>query len=170
MFAIRCVAARLSAVRSVALVAALTLGVLVAGCGATSGGSSGTLARPCSGPDGSVSDVGKVDLVLTTTSPRATGTPGAGGFSPIEGNAHVGDVIQIQLPTTNQWNLSMVTGTLRLLSPAAVLDKHASACFWNFTATTTGDTRLDFVGGALCEIGQACPAYARLESFLVHVM
>ncbi len=63
----------------------------------------------------------------------------------------------------------MVTAGLTLLSPSAVLDMGHNVCFWNFKAVSAGDKTLDFVGVALCAPAQACPAYARLASFSVHV-
>ena len=55
------------------------------------------------------------------------------------------------------------------MSPSAVLDLSQSVCFWNFKATTAGDATINFTGGALCEVGKACPQYALLASFLIHV-
>lgn len=50
-----------------------------------------------------------------------------------------------------------------------MLDASAGVCFLNFKASVVGDATLDFTGGALCEPGQACPQYALLQSFVVHV-
>jgi hypothetical protein len=159
-----------------AMLASVVLVAVLAGCDVTAGASGarttpsgGALERACDGPDGSVSDVGTVGLVLSTSSPMATGTPEVGGLQPYVGSAHVGDIIQVRLPTTNRWNLSTVTEGLTLLSPSAALDTGHGVCFWNFKAASAGDARIDFVGGALCARGQACPAYARLASFVVHV-
>ncbi len=169
--------------RAAAVLASLALVFGMTGCGVTmgAGGAStstpgatvtptgGALERACDGPDGSVSDAGTVNLVLSTLSPLATGTPGADGFEPYAGSAHVGDIVQVQLPTTNRWGLSTASGGLTLLNPSAMLDASHGVCFWNFKAMATGDTTLNFVGGALCSPSQACPLYARLVSFLVHV-
>lgn len=78
------------------------------GMAATS--SAGALTRPCDGPDGSVSDIGTVNLVLSKFSSVASNTPGAVGIPPLAGSAHVGDIVQIQLPTTNRWSLSLAHG------------------------------------------------------------
>ena len=162
---------------------ALALLLMLAGCGLSSGatgganpanpanpgGGGGAGARACSGGYGSVSDLGHVALVLSPSSPQATVTPGGGGPAPREGSAHVGDIIQVQLPVTQHWGNPRISGGVSLLAPAGVQDNARNVCFWNFKATAKGDATIDFVGGALCAPNRPCPLYAIPESYLVHV-
>jgi hypothetical protein len=115
-----------------------------------------------------VSDVGHVALVLSPSSPQATVTPGGLGFAKV-GSAHVGDLIQVQLPVTQRWGNPRINGGLSLLAPSGVQDSTHNVCFWNFTATAKGDATIEFVGGALCEPNRPCPLYARVESYVVHI-
>jgi hypothetical protein len=143
---------------------------MLAGCGLSSPATGGgTSVRPCSGPDGTVSAIGHVALVLSPSSPQATVTPGGVGFAPKEGSAHVGDLIQVQLPVTQRWGDPKISGGVSLLAPAGVQDTARNVCFWNFKATSKGDATIEFVGGALCAPNQPCPLYAILESYLVHI-
>ena len=161
-------------------VGALALLLMLAGCGLSSGatgganpanpgGGGGAGVRPCSGGYGSVSDVGHVALVLSPSSPQATVTPGGGGPAPKEGSAHLGDIIQVQLPVTQRWSNPRISGGVSLLAPAGVHDNARNVCFWNFKATSKGDATIAFVGGALCAPNRPCPLYAIPESYLVHV-
>lgn len=160
---------RVSTVACVLLVAVCIGGL--AGCGASSGANGGggvsstampptrTAVKGCPGGAGGAPDAGTPALVLTIKD--------AGH----ESKAHVGDVIQVRLPATQRWAMDKGgAGILEMLQPAGYWDVTASACIWNFRAAKVGATTVSFVGTALCEPKEPCPAYAVYEGFQVTVV
>lgn len=121
---------------------------------ATSGGFKGTAVRPCPGPVGSVTDAGQPSLVITQSMTTAT--------------AHVGDLVQIQLPTTQHWTYQSDQSLLTLLQPAGVQDTQKNVCAWTFRAPSAGTTTLDFSGTAICD-NLPCPQYVRVVDFTITV-
>ena len=158
---------RLLAPRWGSALAPLALAALVlAGCGVSTGASpavgsthtpsSSVNAMPCNGPTGSVNAAGMPALVLT---PTAT-----------NGQAHVGDLIQVRVPVTNHWDFNAGLSGLAPLQPAAVRDLTANVCFWNFRGQSAQDVKLSFSEGALCAAGTPCPLYLRQVTFTVHIV
>lgn len=154
------------------------LGLALAGCGyittSASDGSStgpqtptqtptptgpqtGTSARPCVGPNADVGVEGQPALTLTDATPNHTGS------------AHVGDLIQVQLSASLHWGLNATPSGLAPTQYVGSLDQARQVCFWDFHAQSAGTAKIQFTGAALCESGQPCPMYARLETFTVQV-
>jgi hypothetical protein len=160
-----------------AAVCALVLGLLLAGCGYTStaaqnpggadGGTStaggsgpiaGTSVRPCVGPYADVGVEGQPALTLSDSSSDKTGS------------AHVGQLVQIQLPGDWHWTLGRTPTTLTATQNAGSYDENRQLCFWNFKASAAGTTTLQFTGTPRCEgPNQPCPTIARVESFTITV-
>lgn len=128
------------------------------------GGPNKTSVRPCLGPFGSVSDVRPQPAVVLTpaTPPDHTAT------------AHIGDVIQVRLPTTRSWrylnNTSDSSGAVALLQPAGVQDGTLGVCVWNFKALSAGTAALSFAGAPLCDQpGAVCPQNILALDFTITV-
>jgi len=146
---------------------ALLLAAALAGCGRTttdSGASSpsppgvkGTSVRPCTGGTADVSVEGTPALALTES------TPGHAG------SAHKGDLIQVQLASTEHWGLNTASANLAATQHAGDQDDTHHVCFWNFRAQAAGAAKLGFTGTALCESGSACPLYARDVQFTITI-
>ena len=85
-------------------------------------------------------------------------------------NAHVGNVIEFDLPFGLMWggpNTSL--GVLALQTPAGYPWQASKACVWRFTAQGTGTTQVNFSARALCKKGEFCPQYVTDMSFTVSV-
>lgn len=134
------------------------------GCGvATDKGTTATNTRTatigCPGGLGAGTGVAAPALVLTIKDASH------------ESRAHVGEVIQVRLPATQRWTLGKGgEGGLMLLQPAGYWDERLSTCVWNFKADKAGATTVRFVGTAICEPEQMCPAYAVDEEFSIAVV
>lgn len=81
----------------------------------------------------------------------------------------IGAVIEIQMDAEHTWSLESVTpgGVLTPVGPQGVVQHNA--CVWDFRVAGAGDATISLVGGALCAPGQACPMYAILAKFTIHV-
>lgn len=85
-------------------------------------------------------------------------------------NAHVGDVVEIDLPFGHTWNGPTTSeGVLALQPPAGYAWKTNSVCVWRFTAHSAGTTQLSFYGRALCKKGQLCPQFIMNVPFTITV-
>lgn len=147
-----------------AVVLALLLAGGLVGCGVAPGNgsqasSTKTMAAGC--PGGAAAGGGEAAPALVLTAKDANQ----------ESKVHVGDVIQVRLPATQRWTVEKDgASTLELTQPVGYWDARASACVWNFRGATVGTTTVRFVGMAICEPGQVCPAYAVVEEFPVTVV
>ena len=84
--------------------------------------------------------------------------------------AHVGDVIEIQLPFGLRWTgPSTSVGGLQLQTPAGYASTATKVCIWHFNAQSTGRTQLVFSARAICKTGQSCPQYAVTVTFTIVV-
>lgn len=113
-------------------------------------------ATPCPASD---QDPGNPALILTPTTPNRSGS------------AHVGDMVQVRLPTTTKWSFTSAqpTGTLTATQPSGVLIHSVNACVWSFQAAAAGTATLSFIGQAICEPGKPCPNYRLAMNFTVTV-
>ncbi len=112
--------------------------------------------RPCPGPYASVAQAGTPALVLTDAAPS--------------GGVHVGDLVQVRLPSTQHWTFDNHPGPLDLVQPAGAQDAQMNVCFWTFRARTTGSVTLYFTGTQPCEgPGTACSTATVPKSFTVSV-
>ncbi|WIG58463.1 MAG: hypothetical protein OJF49_001209 [Ktedonobacterales bacterium] len=161
--------------RSAPLVAVALVALLfaLAGCGVTNASSGrvassgsatatvqqgvikGTTVRPCPGPAGSAGDVGTPALVL--------------GPGKVNGSAHVGDLIQLQLPTTQHWMPGTVSASLETLEPAGIQDDQHGICVWNYRALSAGTASINFTATARCEPPLMCPQYVAETLFTVQI-
>ncbi len=149
------------------------LGVLaLAGCGVTvnvggdSGGSQpgttpggGGIAsvRPCTGAP--VAPAKTPTIVLTVKDSYKTT------------QAHVGDVIEVQLDNKTHWSSPTheANKVLSDLQPQGGMDDATQTCRWLYEAIAPGTASLAFTGSPLCESSAPCPAIARAEQFTIQV-
>lgn len=74
--------------------------------------------------------------------------------------AHVGDVVEIELPFGQAWSGPTTSqGGLQLQGTAGSAVTPSKACVWRFIAQGTGTTVVEFYGRAICQKGQMCPQY-----------
>lgn len=169
------------------LPSAALLGILalaVAGCGASTtvpGAASqpsptataqlthpgqGLGVRPCPGQSASAADTAAGAVILTDKTPSSS-TP---TLPPTrEASAHVGDRIQVRLSAGVHWGLRNTTGGVTPLDPQGGEDAQLGVCFWNFRASAAGDATINFVATPICNTSGPCPAWAREETFTVHI-
>lgn len=116
--------------------------------------SSGATPCPASGQS-----PGNPALILTPTTPNRSGS------------AHVGDMVQVRLPTTSKWTFdsSQPTGAMTSTQPSGVLIHSVNACVWSFQAATAATASLSFTGQAICEPGKPCPNYRIAMTFTVTI-
>ena len=80
----------------------------------------------------------------------------------------VGAVVEIRLDGKHVWHLDGVQPASALTVAGASGALEQGDCVWDFAAAQPGDATVSFVGGALCQPGQACPMYAILARFTIH--
>jgi hypothetical protein len=87
-------------------------------------------------------------------------------------SAHVGDMVQVRLPTTTKWtyDAAQVSGPLIPAQPSGVLVRAVSACVWTFKANAKGAELLTFEGQAICRAGQPCPNFRVKLAFSVSIV
>ena len=86
--------------------------------------------------------------------------------------AHVGDVIEIDLPFGTYWSGPTTSqGELQLQTPAGYAWTPTKVCVWRFTARGTGTTILKFSASAICDFKTVvvCPANVTLYPFTISV-
>lgn len=113
-------------------------------------------AMPCPASD---QEAGNPALILTPTTPNRSGA------------AHIGDIVQVRLPTTTKWSFTSAqpAGALTATQPSGVLIHAVNACVWSFQAAAAGTATLSFIGQAICEPGKPCPNYRLAMNFTVTV-
>lgn len=147
---------------SFALGSLLVLLVFVlAACGSNTGGGTNTGSGSTTGttPTASANAYGCPGTVMTTTPAPANIV-----LKPSNSNAtvtaHVGDVVEIELPFGQAWTGPTTSqGELQLQGTAGAAVTSSKMCIWRFTAQSTGTTQVEFYGRAICQKGQMCPAY-----------
>ncbi|HEV8191836.1 MAG TPA: hypothetical protein VGP82_10185 [Ktedonobacterales bacterium] len=175
---------------TIGVVGPLALALLVAGCGAstltpgsTSAATQTTSTTPepganatataqasqspasvanatsCSPSNQQTIDVGNPRFVLAATTPGRTVT------------VHVGDIVQVRLPSTSRWSFQAVQGAAALTSiaPSGMYAPALKACVWTFQATSAGAETLRYAGAPICKPGQPCAAYRIAMDFSVNV-
>src|SRR5579871_6938708 len=141
----------LNARRSVWFVLGSLLVLLVfvlAACGYNGGGSTNTGSGSTTGttPTASASAYGCPGTVMTTAPAPANIV-----LKPSNSNttvtAHVGEVVEIELPFGQTWTGPMTSqGGLQLQGPAGSAVTASKVCVWRFTAQDTGTTQVEFYG------------------------
>ena len=134
---------------------------VLAACGYNSGGSTNTGSGSTTGttPTASANTYGCPGAVMTTAPAPANIV-----LKPSNSNAtvtaHVGDVVEIELPFGQAWTGPTTSqGELQLQGTAGSAVTASKVCVWRFTAQSTGTTQVEFYGRAICQMGQMCPAY-----------
>ena len=124
------------------------------------GAINGTTVRPCTGA--SVAPAKTPNIVLTVKNSHQTT------------KAHVGDVIEIALPSGMNWNApgmgpNSPNSTLTPLQPQGGMDEQSQTCRWVYEAHAKGTVTLAYTGVLRCESGMGCPAIAEDEAFTIQV-
>jgi hypothetical protein len=116
-----------------------------------------TSVKPC--PGAAVSPGRSPTIVLTVKDSYKTT------------QAHVGDVIEVQLDAKTHWSSPAhdITAVLAALQPQGGMDEQSQTCRWFYEAMATGTATLNFTGAPLCDPGAPCPAIARAEQFTIQV-
>ncbi len=109
------------------------------------------------------------DAVVTAVPPAAQViVKRADAHAPIK--AHVGDVIEIQLPFGQKWIGPLASvGGLQLHKPAGYAWPATKMCIWRFTAQRAGITQLTFSARAICKQRQPCPRFVMIVTFTIVV-
>ena len=133
-------------------------GPRIPGTGTTGGAINGTTVRPCMG-NSSAAPEKTPTIVLTVKNSHQTT------------QAHVGDVIEIELPVKMSWNSPIVqeNGMLTPLQPQGGVDEQSQTCRWVYEAHAKGSLTLTYTGVFRCESGVACPAIAEDEEFTIQI-
>ena len=138
---------------------------------------------------GSSTTTGAGSTPTSGTTPTAgktpSGCPNTAGVTPsqktpnltlhvADGNstssAHVGDLIEVQLPVSQKWSGPTTSqGVLELQSPYGYAEPTLKMCIWQFVAKGSGTVHLNFTGRAICLAGQLCPQYVMSVPFIVVV-
>jgi hypothetical protein len=145
----------------------------LAACGLTGGSSSGPGSTPTPTPT-TVQGYGTThgcpsDTVVTPAPPAANVTVTlTDANAPV--TAHVGEVIEIQLPFGLRWSGPTISGGgLHLQTPSGYASTATGMCIWRFSALRAGTTHLTFVARAICQQGQYCPQYIMAIPFTIVV-
>lgn len=117
----------------------------------------GTVAKLCSG---AVDASAKPPTIVLTVKDSYKTT-----------QAHVGDIIEVQLSAKMLWSASNdgIIPVLTPLQPQGGLDEQTQTCRWRYTAAMKGSGHLAYTGGPICEPNAPCPAIAAFEEFIVQV-
>jgi hypothetical protein len=134
----------------------------LAACGSNTGGGStktGSGTTPVVTPTTTASLYGCPGTVMTTSpSPAQIVLKQSDSNSTI--TAHVGNVVEIDLPFGQAWTGPTTSqGELQLQGPAGYAVTASKMCVWRFTAQSSGTTQIEFYGKAICQKGQVCPLY-----------
>jgi len=155
--------------KSFLLIASLVtlLTFMLAACGTNSG--TGASPVPTIVPGYGTSNGCPSDIVVNT----APAAPNV-SVQPIDHNsvinAHVGDVIEFDLPFGVVWTGPTTSqGMLQLQTPAGYAWKATKMCVWRFVAQSAGTSQIIFTNRALCKKGQFCPQYIVKLPFTVTV-
>jgi len=175
----------------VVLVLVLALALIVAGCGVTTANGGELASGTPSATVSATATPSPAPPSAPTATRTAAGGPGASAVACPEsnqgpgqptliltpatpdraGSAHVGDIVQVRLPTTSKWTYvpAQSTGALSPTQPSGVLIRSLNACVWSFKAGAAGTQTLPFSGQAICKPGQPCANYRIAMMFSVTV-
>ncbi|HZS75274.1 MAG TPA: hypothetical protein VFA41_01565 [Ktedonobacteraceae bacterium] len=147
------------------------LALMLAACGANPGSGGGsTGSAPATPTHIVVSPNGCPSTTVINTSPTPANVVLKPSNSAAPATAHVGDVIEVDLPFGHAWSgPTSSQGELHLQPPAGYELTPAKSCVWRFTAQAAGTTQLNFYGKAICKPGQMCPQYVLSVQFTVNI-
>ncbi len=150
---------------------AVVLAFVLVACGPSGGPSSGSTPTPTST---SVQGYGTAhgcpsDAVVTPEPPAANLTVKLSDANRTL-TAHVGDVIEIQLPFGLRWTGPAISGGgLQLQTPAGYASLSMGMCIWRLSALHAGATHLTFSAMALCKDSHLCPQFVLIIPFAIVV-
>jgi len=149
---------------------ATLLAFVLAACGGTGSGIGSTPTPTSTTVQGYGTTHGcPSDAVVTSAPPAANVTVKlTDANAPV--TAHVGDVLEIQLPFGLRWTGPTLSGGgLHMQTPAGYASTALGMCIWRFSALGVGTIHLTFFARALCQKGQFCPHYVLAFSFTIVV-
>jgi hypothetical protein len=159
--------------KSLSLIASLAtlLAFMLAACGTHTG--AGTGSTPPSAPttvQGYGTSNGCPSDAVVSTAPAAPNVTVKPNDSATNVNAHVGNVVEVDLPFGVVWTGPTTSqGVLQLQTPAGYAWKASKMCVWRFVAQGTGTSQVTFYGRAMCKKGQLCPQYITRVPFTFSV-
>jgi hypothetical protein len=138
----------------------MTLLVLaLAACGTNVGSGSTSTGATSTTPTASASSYGCPGSVMNTSPAPANIVLKESDHNSTV-TAHVGDVIEVDLPFGQSWTGPTTSqGKLQLQTPAGFALPASKMCVWRFTVQSAGTTQLQFYGQAICKKGAMCPLY-----------
>ena len=151
---------------------ALLLVFVLAACGSNGGIGAGAGSTATPQPtlvQGHGTDNGCPNNAIVTTAPTANVTIKlADAHSPVV--AHVGDVIEIQLPFGLRWTSPTPSGgELQLQTPAGYAATAPKMCIWHYSAQSAGVAHLTFLARVICKKDILCPLAVRIVMFTIEV-
>jgi hypothetical protein len=151
----------------VSLAALLTFAL--AACGSIGGSGTGSTPTPTTVQGYGTAHGCPSDAVVTLTPPTANVTVKLTDANATV-KAHVGNVIEIQLPFGLQWTGPTLSGGgLNVQPPAGYASTALGMCIWRFSASSGGTTHLTFFARPICQKGQYCPQYILALPFTIVV-
>ncbi len=140
---------------------AILLTFLLAACGFKPGTGTGSASPPApTTVQGYGTSNGCPSDVVVSTAPAAPNVTVKLSDSTATVNAHVGDVVEVDLPFGILWTGPTTSqGVLQLQTPSGYAWKASKMCVWRFVAQGTGTSQVTFYGRAICKKGQLCPQY-----------
>ncbi len=149
------------------------LALALAGCGSSGGSGPGSGSTPTPTPTSSQgygTTHGCPSNAVVTPEPPAAQVTVTLSDANRALMAHVGDVIEIQLPFGLRWAGPTISGVgLQLQTPAGYASPSKGMCIWRLNAIQAGTTVLTFSAMALCTDGQLCPQYVLAVRFTMVV-
>jgi hypothetical protein len=147
------------------------LAVALAGCGSSGGTGSGpgSTPTPTASQGYGTAHGCPSDAVVTPEPPAANVTVTLSDANRTR-TAHVGDVIEIQLPFGLRWAGPVISGGgLQLQTPAGYASRSKGMCIWRLNALHAGTTGLTFSAMALCNDSHLCPQFVLAVPFTIVV-
>jgi hypothetical protein len=148
-----------------------------------------SFSAPCAGAQSSGSSAGGTSATTQSSPPPGTRSGAAAlVLAPghTSGSLRVGQLVQVQLPATEHWDLMSAPASsptsaslvpldpsppvLQLLTPGGWYNAPAKLCIWSFRAQAAKEQTLVFVATALCAPGQTCVRSSHPEAFTVQVI
>ena len=157
--------------KQLALIVSLVamLAFALAACGSSGGSGATPTSTPTSGQGYGAAHGCPSDAVVSPEPPAANVTIKLSDANRTL-TAHVGDIIEIQLPFGLRWSGPAISGGgLQLQTPAGYASTASGMCIWRFNALHAGTTHLTFFARALCVDGQLCPQFVLAVPFTIVV-